>query len=172
MPPGNRVRPTPDRAREALFSILMARLEDAVVLDLFAGTGCLGFEALSRGAAGVTFVESHPTVVRELQRTIRDLDAGDRCRILTGTVEFVLGRSWDGPGASLVFADPPYAHPPGPALIGALVRSGALSDGGTLVLEREATAGSPEPPVPDVVRTRSVRYGRVAFDFYDRIRRS
>src|ERR1700737_3512662 len=66
-PPGRAVRPTPARVKEALFSILGARVDDARVLDLFAGSGALGFESLSRGAAHVTFVETDAIAVREVR---------------------------------------------------------------------------------------------------------
>ena len=77
-PPGRATRPTPARVKEALFSILGARVADARVLDLFAGSGALGFEALSRGAAHVTFVERHRPTADALARAARELGVDDR----------------------------------------------------------------------------------------------
>src|SRR4051794_28006829 len=73
-PPGLATRPTSDRVREALFSILGERVEDARVLDLFAGSGALGLEALSRGAATAAFVDSAAPAIRALEANLRDLD--------------------------------------------------------------------------------------------------
>ena len=107
-PSGRAVRPTPARVKEALFSILADRVDDANVLDLFAGTGALGFEALSRGAAHATFVEQHRPTADALRGTARALGLADRTTVLALSAEraarIVEGRY------DLVFADPPYAQ--------------------------------------------------------------
>jgi 16S rRNA (guanine966-N2)-methyltransferase len=104
-PTGRATRPTTDRVREALFSILGASVEGATVLDLFAGSGALGIEALSRGAAEATFVESHPRAVEVIRRNLAELD-------LAGRVQRRDVFAWlaeaSGP-YSVVFADPPYS---------------------------------------------------------------
>jgi len=92
VPPGEAVRPTSDRAREALFNILGTRVEGATVLDLYAGSGALGIEAFSRGAAVVTFLEADRKVLRVLQDNIRDLGIPDHCRAFLGKVEVSEGR--------------------------------------------------------------------------------
>jgi 16S rRNA (guanine966-N2)-methyltransferase len=107
-PAGRATRPTSDRVREALFSILgPAALEDAQVLDLFAGSGALGIEALSRGAASATFVESDPRAVATIQRNIDALglrDATVHRRDAVAWLQTAGGRLYD-----VVFADPPYS---------------------------------------------------------------
>ena len=102
-----RVRPTADRVREAWFSIVGPRLPDAKVLDLFAGSGALGLEALSRGAESVTFVELATPSLNALRANIAALDVEERVRVQRGdALKFVAGvgpRSYD-----VAFADPPY----------------------------------------------------------------
>jgi 16S rRNA (guanine966-N2)-methyltransferase len=107
-PSGNATRPTSDRAREGLFSMLASRLgsfEDLRVADLFAGTGALGLEALSRGAAHCTFVEKDRTALDILRRNIERLGAGARADVRAQAVEHAPAppQSYD-----LVMMDPPY----------------------------------------------------------------
>lgn len=108
-PAGTATRPTSDRAREGLFSMLASRLgsfDDLQVADLFAGTGALGLEALSRGAASCTFVEKDRTALATLKRNIDRLGAGDRADIRAQAVEHA------PPPLSpcdLILMDPPYA---------------------------------------------------------------
>ena len=84
------VRPTAERAREALFSILAPVLPGAVVLDAYAGSGALGFEALSRGAARAVFVEADGTALGTLGDNVEELGLADRCQLLRGRVEGLL----------------------------------------------------------------------------------
>jgi 16S rRNA (guanine(966)-N(2))-methyltransferase RsmD len=106
-PPGLETRPTSDRVREALFSILGPRVEHARVLDLFAGSGALGIEALSRGAREATFVDNAAPAIRALEANLRDLH-------VTATVvraearRFLGGASRSARQYDLVFLDPPY----------------------------------------------------------------
>jgi 16S rRNA (guanine966-N2)-methyltransferase len=107
VPRDGRVRPTADRVREAWMSILAPELEHARVLDLFAGSGALGLEALSRGAANATFVELAPASLEALRANIDALGVGDRADVRRGdALRFVQGLD---PGAyDVAFADPPY----------------------------------------------------------------
>jgi 16S rRNA (guanine966-N2)-methyltransferase len=114
-PPGRGTRPTSDRVREALFSRLEGwdALRGARVLDLFAGTGALAFEALSRGADSALLVEMHGPTARQLQRTTGQLDLSARCTVRTGRAEQVAaqlaGAGEDANvGFTLVMLDPPY----------------------------------------------------------------
>lgn len=106
-PPGSATRPTTDRVREAWMSILGAALTNARVLDLFAGSGALGLEALSRGAAQVTFVEQAPAALQALRANLQALGATDRATLVRGdALRFALNQpagSWD-----ICVADPPY----------------------------------------------------------------
>jgi 16S rRNA (guanine966-N2)-methyltransferase len=105
-PPGDRVRPTLDRVREAWMSIVMPWLPEARVLDLFAGSGALGLEALSRGARSADLVENDPRVFRILQQNVATLGATDATLHRTDALRFA---SQLGPRSyEIAFADPPY----------------------------------------------------------------
>jgi 16S rRNA (guanine966-N2)-methyltransferase len=109
-PQGSLVRPTSDRVREALFSILGNRLPNSRVLDLYAGTGAIGIEAISRGAAHVTCVESGIETLQLLRQNMKDCGVAHQMTVYARTVKQFLNRpeQWEGP-YDIVFADPPYA---------------------------------------------------------------
>jgi 16S rRNA (guanine966-N2)-methyltransferase len=133
-PPGLATRPTADRVRETLFSMLASRLgsfEDLRVADLFAGSGALGLEALSRGAASATFVENDPRALTLLRRNAEKLGAGDRIRTLRSSA-LALPRSEP---FDLVLADPPYAAGSGTAVVDAVASAGWIAPGGWLTVE-------------------------------------
>jgi 16S rRNA (guanine(966)-N(2))-methyltransferase RsmD len=106
-PAGAATRPTSDRVREALFSILGERVAGARVLDLFAGSGALGIEALSRGAAEATFVDSSPAAVKAVRANLEALGADAEVRRAEARV-FLRSASGAGRHYDLVFLDPPY----------------------------------------------------------------
>ena len=148
-PPGEMVRPTSDRAREALFNILShGRLAaegipfaDAAVLDAFAGTGALGLEALSRGAAEAVFIEQDREAVGILRRNIAFLGEGARARIVPGDAT----RPPRAPSAcELVFLDPPYRSGVAAGALRALDAAGWLTPGALAVVELAAR----EPLIP------------------------
>jgi 16S rRNA (guanine966-N2)-methyltransferase len=108
-PSGHKTRPSTARTRESLFGLIDARiyLEGAEVLDLFAGTGALGLEAISRGAALVTFVEQKREVLDYARQNAEKLGVEDRCIFIQGdAVEYL--RNYSGPELDLIMADPPY----------------------------------------------------------------
>lgn len=149
-PPGSGTRPTSDRVREALFSALDAR--DAVagsrVLDLYAGSGALGLEAASRGAASVVLVEHDRRAADVIAANARDLGFA-AVRVVRSTVASALaGDPAEDDAADLVLVDPPYDVPED-ALRAVLERlaAGWLAPGGLLVVERSTR--SPEPAWPD-----------------------
>lgn len=139
--PGAHLRPTPDRVREALFSMLTHRgaVDGAQVLDLFAGTGALGFEALSRGAAAAVFVENGRTGQKLIADNIAKLGARDQAKVLRGDATN-LG-AWPGPPFDLVFLDPPYGKGLGQKALEAV--RGWLTPGALIVWEESAPM---EPP--------------------------
>ena len=144
-PAGMTTRPTADRVRETLFSMLASRLgtfEGLNVADLFAGSGALGFEALSRGAASVTFVESHAAAVAAIRANAGTLDADSRVQVLGGSA-LALPRA--GP-FDLIFADPPYAPGSGTAAAAAIVRAEWLAPAGWMSIE--TGRGDPVEPGP------------------------
>ena len=135
-PPGSATRPTGDRVREALFSMLVSRLgsfEDLRVADLYAGSGALGLEALSRGAAEAVFVETDPKAQAAIKTNAAKLGVTDKVRVLGGSA-LALPRSEP---FDLILADPPYANGSGTALVRAVTQAGWLAPGGWLSIETE-----------------------------------
>lgn len=134
-PAGIATRPTADRVRETLFSMLASRLggfDGVAVADLFAGSGALGLEALSRGAAQATFVERDPSALAALRANIAKLGAGGRSDIIAGdALKLPTGR---GP-FDLIFADSPYAPGSGSAAAAAAIAGSWLAPGGWLAIE-------------------------------------
>jgi 16S rRNA (guanine(966)-N(2))-methyltransferase RsmD len=135
-PPGVDTRPTADRTREALFSILGARVEGARVLDLFAGSGALGIEALSRGAAEATFVDNSAPAIRAIGANLEALGA-DAVVARAEVRRFLGGASRSARQYDLVFLDPPYrlAASLGGDLSAAL--PAVLAPGATVVCEMD-----------------------------------
>lgn len=135
-------RPTSDRTRESLFNILVNRLdfEDLRVLDLFAGTGALGIEALSRGADNCVFVENASSPYTVIRQNIENLNLHERTKLLKLDAT-KLGANRGG-GFDLVFLDPPYSKSLGEKSVESLVENNWLNGGATLVLE-EATSSAP-----------------------------
>jgi 16S rRNA (guanine966-N2)-methyltransferase len=144
---GRGTRPTADRVREGLASALQSRgaLEGAVVLDLFAGTGALGFEALSRGAAMVIAADQDPRVIKQLKRSAEELGLeaavqGVRLDLLGDAATAIRRLPKTGRGFDLVFVDAPYAAIDRvPALLDQLAAQGRLAPGAWIAVERPAT---------------------------------
>lgn len=135
-----RLRPTSDRVRGAIFSILGPdACVGAKVLDLYAGTGMLGIEALSRGAESAVFVEVDSTLVRRMRDNLREMSVNKRALVVRGKVERVLD-DLDG-GYDLVFADPPYRDEVWDELMDRLGKRELVSAEGAVVVEyRQGTA--------------------------------
>lgn len=133
-PPGGATRPTADRIRETLFSMLASRLgslEQLRVADLFAGSGALGLEALSRGARAAVFVEHDAEAVAAIRHNVAKLGAGHRVQLIPGSA-LALPRCEP---FDLIFADPPYAAGSGSAVVHSIVNAGWLARGGWLSVE-------------------------------------
>jgi 16S rRNA (guanine966-N2)-methyltransferase len=131
-PPGRATRPTADRVRETLFSMLASRLgsfEDLRVADLFAGSGALGLEALSRGAATAIFVENDPAAAAAIRRNAAKLSVD--VQILSGSA---LALPTSEP-CDLIFADPPYAPGSGSGVVESVLKSEWLAPGGWMTVE-------------------------------------
>ncbi len=142
---GAHLRPTSDRVRESLFNVLQSRfaerIEGARVLDLFAGTGALGLEALSRGAATATFVENGRTALRLLRENIALCGAEGRARVIARDAR----RPGPAPAAQdLVFLDPPYAKGLGEAALAVALREGWLAREALVIWEESAPVVPPE----------------------------
>lgn len=156
------LRPTPDRVRETLFNWLQFELAGRRCLDLYAGSGALGFEALSRGAAEVVFVERDAGAVKAIRDALARL-ACDRARVeQCDALDWLGGPGRGGPPFDIVFLDPPYGGSMLPATIAALASSGCLAPGAWVYLEDAADRGVPAVP-PSWQLLRSKRAGDVGY---------
>ena len=156
------MRPTQDKVRAALYSSLAAHVAGARVLDLFGGTGAMGLEAWSRGAARVEWVESAPASLRALRANMAALNVPRGAgRIIAADVFQRLARPCPGEGFDLVLADPPYAQARGEGWLetvaGLLADNGWIKEGGILVYETEGNDALPD--LPRWRQTRDKRYG-------------
>jgi len=144
-PEGRQTRPTADRTRETLFSMLASRLgsfEELRVADLYAGSGALGIEALSRGAGHATFVETDRAALRAIEANAKALGAGENVAVRAmSAASLPVGQHFD-----IVFADPPYAPGSGTAVVEAVAKAGWLAPGGWMAVEthRGDTVAPPE----------------------------
>ena len=130
-----KTRPTQARLRQALFNSIQAEIPDSRVLELFAGSGALGFEALSRGAAEVVFVENDRTALKLLEKNAATLRVESRVRIVSESVDRCLPRIQKNAPFDLVLADPPYAEGWEKKLLEAFPWKELLKPGGTFLLE-------------------------------------
>lgn len=136
--PGNSTttRPTSDRVREALFDILGRSLRSAQVLDICAGTGALGLEAISRGATSATFVEGDPRNVKLIHENIQKLQVTEKTVVLSAKLPYAMGRVKGGP-YDIVFIDPPYESDLVESILPRLKRPKLLSSEAMIVVERD-----------------------------------
>jgi 16S rRNA (guanine966-N2)-methyltransferase len=142
-PPGADIRPTPDRVRETLFNWLGARTHGARCLDLFAGSGALGLEALSRGASHVSFVDSDEAVARELRLRLAEWQAGDARVQRADALKFLAGAAQP---FDIVFLDPPFAAGLLTAAAARLSQHGWLAPAALIYVESAASAPLPALP--------------------------
>jgi 16S rRNA (guanine(966)-N(2))-methyltransferase RsmD len=160
-PPGRDTRPTSDRVREALFSTLetLTELSGCRFADLYAGSGAVGLEAASRGAAAVLLVESDARAARVIAGNIATLGLRSTCQVRTARVASVIAAGPDEP-YDVVFADPPYGLDGREvtAVLAALAEHGWLAADAVVVVERSARDTEPAWP-PGLVGDRGRRYG-------------
>lgn len=162
-PEGRTARPTLDRVRENLFNIIAPRLENALFLDLFAGTGAIGLEALSRGAARAVFVEADDRMLAVLRRNTALCKFEDRA--IAYRLRLPAGMDALGGPYDLVFADPPWDFAGYGELLEALSQEGMVLEGGWVVLESSAKT----PPLETAGRWTAFRrrqYGETMLSFY------
>lgn len=160
-PKGLPARPTMDQAKEALFNILsnQIHLDDISVLDLFAGTGNMSYEFISRGATAVTAVERHARSVGFIKNTFRDLNAS-HAKVTKMPVEGFL-RSCEEQ-FDLIFMDPPYDYPGMEKLVGTIFERELIPQHGWVILEHRNTSHFEEVPHFETTR----KYGTSCFSFF------
>jgi 16S rRNA (guanine(966)-N(2))-methyltransferase RsmD len=171
-PAGMATRPTSDRLRETLFNVLAPRIEGAAFLDLYAGSGAVGLEALSRGAGRVEFVERAEPALRALRANLTKLGITGGFRIHGAGVGAVLRKMKAGAGFDLVFLDPPYdAAEEYAATLGLLggVGAGLLTEGAVVIAEHRKKERL-EERYGGLERTRLLEQGDAGLSFYARQR--
>ena len=159
-PPGRGTRPTAERVREGVFSMLTHRLDfaEVCVLDLFAGSGAYGIEALSRGARHATFVESHRRTAHGIRDNLRALGLpAERWTVVDGRAESYLGHLPPGETWQVVFVDPPYAADAYARVLPELAACRRVSEGALAVVE--CPAGDAPPLPPGLEQIQASRYG-------------
>lgn len=163
--PGQRVRPTSGRVRHALFNVLRGIIVDAMFVDLFAGTGSVGLEALSYGAGQVYFVEHDPRALQVLRTNIQHCAMAARAMVVAGTLPQALGKlSRYGP-VDIIFLDPPYASDLGEHTLTAIGTACLLAPQGVVIWQHAARRLTPEQ-VLGLSLWQSRRYGDTQLSFY------
>lgn len=166
-PKGDATRPTSGLVRETLFNILARDIPDARILDLFAGSGSVGLEALSRGAAHATFVENARPALGCLRENIAALGVADRATVLPHPAVRALAElAVDRITFDVIFLDPPFADAPAYlAVLDAVAVTGLLAPGGVLVAQHDTRLPLPEQ-VKTLTRTRQQKLGDNTLTFY------
>ncbi|GAB2702141.1 16S rRNA (guanine(966)-N(2))-methyltransferase RsmD [Paenibacillus thermoaerophilus] len=160
--PGTGTRPTTDKVKEAIFSIIGPYFDGGRVLDLFAGTGGLGIEAISRGMDGGVFIDADPKALAVIRRNLEAARFADRAEVYRNdALRALKPLAKRGAAFDLVFLDPPYRMKIIPELLSKLQEYALLSEGATVVTEQDAN-----DPVPDrcgaLVNVRRAEYGDTA----------
>ena len=164
-PRGPDTRPTADQVRIALMDTLMPYLDGARFLDVYAGAGTVGLEALSRGAAHATFVERDPRAVKALRDNVKALGVGAQVRVLATGVAGGLERlAGEGASFDLVFLDPPYDVDPAPAL--ERIEAGGLAPPPARVILQHFTKQPPPDAVGALRAYRTRRFGETMLTFF------
>ena len=161
---GMETRPTTDKVKESLFSIIQFDIEGRRVLDLFAGTGQLGIEALSRGAAEAVFVDRRPDAVRLVQENLALCGFTDRARVKSGDA---LAYLKSGEKFDLIFLDPPYETELLETAIAHIARHDLLNVHGMMIAEHPVDKALPALSAPYRMG-RTYRYGKIAVTIYHR----
>jgi 16S rRNA (guanine966-N2)-methyltransferase len=160
-PPGADTRPTSEKVREAIFNIL-PDVTGMRVLDLFAGSGALGIEALSRGAGHATFVDQGKAALTAVRANLRELGLDSRATVLAGDAVALAGRHVPASPWQLVFIDPPYRSDLAVRSASALAH---LADDAVVVIEHDRRNAPPEV-LGSLLRTDVRRYGDTMVSFY------
>ncbi len=170
-PGARKVRPTSAKVREALFDILRGKIEGATFVDLYAGTGTVGFEALSRGASHALFVEPDRRLIAGMKKCALDLGFSDRALIMPQRAEEFLSRAAvAGQSYDIFFLDPPYHSREIERILPVLASGALVPDGGIVVVEHFFKKQMPGD-VGGLVLRKRYRYGDTMLTFYGKAER-
>ena len=165
VPRGLAVRPTSDRAKEGLFNIIGGRVTNCHFLDLYAGSGAIGIEALSRGATSAVFVEKQHHVARIIRRNLTRTSLADRARVMVADAGDALKRlKKEGEFFDIIFADPPYKLKNTHGILQVLVNKEVLNADGLVIWEHASMASIPAS-IGNMLCLKEVRYGDTSFSF-------
>ena len=168
---GQALRPTSDRLRETLFNVISSRIPDSRFIDAFAGTGAIGIEAISRGAAHVIFIENHPAAVALIQKNLESLEVRTGTKVLAldalrGLERLASLHKQDSPPFDIVFLDPPYAASEDyRRVLSFLGEVSFLSEGSLVIAEHRRNFDLPEH-FGNFHRVRILRQGDASLSFY------
>ncbi|MDX1775493.1 MAG: 16S rRNA (guanine(966)-N(2))-methyltransferase RsmD, partial [Desulfobulbales bacterium] len=166
--PHQLIRPTADRAREALFNIIGTEVAKATVLDLYAGTGALGLEALSRSADRAVFVDNNPQALKIIKKNIAICGFAEKALVLkrdiSKSLDF-LAKKLPGLTFSIIFVDPPYRQGLSAGMLQKLAESDLPAPGALIVVEDDAAAELPHQ-VAELSLADQRHYGETGFWFY------
>ena len=160
-PEGQDVRPTPDRVKEGVFSAIQFELEGRRMLDLFAGSGQMGIEALSRGALSATFVDSKPQSIKLVEENLKNTGLSDKAKVVKKDFQSFIAT--DNGVYDIVFIDPPYAAG---LFVPAIEKvQGLVSDYGVIICEHPIDVNLPET-VGTFTTSKQYRYGKVCITLF------
>ncbi|MDF2590943.1 MAG: methyltransferase [Clostridia bacterium] len=163
---GIEIRPTSDRVKESLFNILGTRLIDCAFLDLFAGTGGIGIEAYSRGAARVVFIDESANSIKILKKNLDKLNISDKVEVFnTDYINAINKLSNENKKFDVIFIDPPYLKGFEKNALVHISESGMLTDNGIIVVEHDLTDKMPEIS-GKLKLTRQNKYSKTMLSFY------
>ena len=158
-------RPTQDRVKESLFAMIQNEVGEAKVLDLFAGTGNLGLEALSNGARHCTFVDDNPKAVQTIKKNMDNLNIPtNQNKVILSDYQAFLNQ--DKESYDVIFLDPPHRYTFLPELLKELVTKGKITPGGIVVCEYEQ--GNLEEQIQDLIQIKDRKYGYKRITIYKR----
>ncbi len=163
---GDSTRPTREVVREALFSILMNEVEDAVFLDLFAGSGAIGIEALSRGAKSTIFIDLNPKCVKIIKENVEKGRMLEKSRIYNTDYKMAL-KKLQGEKLDIAYIDPPYNRQMGIDAIEKISEYDLLSENGIIILETDTNEDTPSE-IGRYEKYNYKRYGRNRLSLYRR----
>ncbi|MDQ7824619.1 MAG: 16S rRNA (guanine(966)-N(2))-methyltransferase RsmD [Candidatus Eremiobacteraeota bacterium] len=158
------IRPTSQKVKEALFNILMEEIQESLFLDLFAGFGTIGIEALSRGARHAIFMEKSRKALALLRENLKNAGLSGRSQILEGDATRSIAR-YEGPPFGIIYMDPPYHFLSHEKVLQALVEKNMVAPGGVIIVEHyhKQAVSSPEP---SLICTRREKYGQTLLSFF------